>query len=204
MLAIDAARSSGFRDSLYYFRRNALALKLSASQQEKEALIQVGKLGAHLKTRSVTLVTARSAYKLHGAKMIIGECVDVMCVRLAVQSLNVGFPQMDAGSQTTITKIAYSLTSLPKVFSQATLSASFRIPLPLLRATFLPSLRQAKRSREQIKVYIVLEVRLRFSVALGGVRLVTDRIVLSGRVCCLGRVLQRRTGCGRLVGGFTR
>ncbi|KAF8128714.1 chromatin remodelling complex Rsc7/Swp82 subunit-domain-containing protein [Boletus edulis] len=71
MLAIDAARSSGFRDSLYYFRRNALALKLSASQQEKEALIQAGKLGAHLKTRSVTLVTARSAYKLHGAKMII-------------------------------------------------------------------------------------------------------------------------------------
>ncbi|KAG6380160.1 chromatin remodelling complex Rsc7/Swp82 subunit-domain-containing protein [Boletus reticuloceps] len=71
MLAIDAARSSGFRDSLYYFRRNSLALKLSASQQEKEALIQAGKLGAHLKTRSVTLVTARSAYKLHGAKMII-------------------------------------------------------------------------------------------------------------------------------------
>ncbi|KAH0831162.1 chromatin remodelling complex Rsc7/Swp82 subunit-domain-containing protein [Lanmaoa asiatica] len=75
MLAIDAARSSGFRDSLYYFRRNSLALKLSASQLEKEALIQAGKLGAHLKTRSVTLVTARSAYKLHGAKMIIGECV---------------------------------------------------------------------------------------------------------------------------------
>ncbi|KAF8556594.1 hypothetical protein OG21DRAFT_1408764 [Imleria badia] len=71
MLAIDAARSSGFRDSLYYFRRNSLALKLSASQKEKEALIQAGKLGAHLKTRSVTLVTARSAYKLHGAKMII-------------------------------------------------------------------------------------------------------------------------------------
>ena len=74
MLAIDAARSSGFRDSLYYFRKNALALKLSASQPEKELLIQAGKLGAHLKTRSVTLVTARSAYKLHGAKMIIGKC----------------------------------------------------------------------------------------------------------------------------------
>ena len=74
MLAIDAARSSGFRDSLYYFRKNALALKLSASQPEKELLIQAGKLGAHLKTRSVTLVTARSAYKLHGSKMIIGKC----------------------------------------------------------------------------------------------------------------------------------
>ncbi|KAG6333448.1 hypothetical protein ID866_5638 [Astraeus odoratus] len=74
MLAIDAARSSGFRDSLYYFRKNPLALKLGATQPEKEFLIQAGKLGAHLKTRSVTLVTARSAYKLHGAKMIIDGC----------------------------------------------------------------------------------------------------------------------------------
>lgn len=86
MLAIDAARSSGFRDSLYYFRRNPLALKLSASQKEKEALIQAGKLGAHLKTRSVTLVTARSAYKLHGAKMIIGKWVHALC-QFAAHSL---------------------------------------------------------------------------------------------------------------------
>ncbi|KAI9060085.1 hypothetical protein FKP32DRAFT_1578774 [Trametes sanguinea] len=71
MLAIDAARTSGFRDSLYYFRRNPLALKLNATQAEKEYLIEQGKLGSHLKTRSVTLVTARSAFKLHGAKMLI-------------------------------------------------------------------------------------------------------------------------------------
>ncbi|KAI0672302.1 chromatin remodelling complex Rsc7/Swp82 subunit-domain-containing protein [Trametes maxima] len=71
MLAIDAARTSGFRDSLYYFRRNPLALKLNATQWEKEHLIEQGKLGSHLKTRSVTLVTARSAFKLHGAKMLI-------------------------------------------------------------------------------------------------------------------------------------
>ena len=72
MLAIDAARTSGFRDSLYYFRRNPLALKLNATQPEKEHLIEVGKLGSHLRTRSVTLITALSAYKLHGSKMIIG------------------------------------------------------------------------------------------------------------------------------------
>lgn len=72
MLAIDAARTSGFRDSLYYFRRNPLALKQNATQWEKDHLIEVGKLGSHLKTRSVTLVTARSAYKLHGAKMLAG------------------------------------------------------------------------------------------------------------------------------------
>ena len=73
MLAIDAARTSGFRDSLYYFRRNPLAMKLNATQWEKDHLIEVGKLGSHLKTRSVTLITARSAYKLHGAKMLIGK-----------------------------------------------------------------------------------------------------------------------------------
>ncbi|KAI5117462.1 hypothetical protein M0805_004066 [Coniferiporia weirii] len=71
MLAIDAARSSGFRDSLYYFRRNLLAFKLNATQPEKDYLIEQGKLGGHLRTRSVTLVTARSAFKLHGAKMLV-------------------------------------------------------------------------------------------------------------------------------------
>ena len=72
MLAIDAARTSGFRDSLYYFRRNPLAHKLNATQPEKEYLIEIGKLGSHLRTRSVTLITARSAFKLHGAKTLIG------------------------------------------------------------------------------------------------------------------------------------
>ncbi|KAJ7704405.1 chromatin remodelling complex Rsc7/Swp82 subunit-domain-containing protein [Mycena rosella] len=71
MLAIDAARTSGFRDSLYYFRRNPLAFKQNATQPEKEYLISQGKLGSHLRTRSVTLITARSAFKLHGSKMII-------------------------------------------------------------------------------------------------------------------------------------
>ncbi|KAF8480046.1 chromatin remodelling complex Rsc7/Swp82 subunit-domain-containing protein [Russula ochroleuca] len=71
MLAIDAARTSGFRDSLYYFRRNPLAHKLNATQPEKEFLIEIGKLGSHLRTRSVTLITARSAFKLHGSKTLI-------------------------------------------------------------------------------------------------------------------------------------
>ena len=73
MLAIDAARTSGFRDSLYYFRRNLLAFKLNVTQPEKDHLIAEGKLGSHLRTRSVTLITARSAFKLHGSKMIIGN-----------------------------------------------------------------------------------------------------------------------------------
>lgn len=82
MLAIDAARSSGFRDSLYYFRRNILAFKLNATQAEKEYLISEGKLGSHLRTRSVTLVTARSAFKLHGSKMIIGKHSPINLLRV--------------------------------------------------------------------------------------------------------------------------
>ncbi|CCO30572.1 Chromatin structure-remodeling complex subunit RSC7 AltName: Full=Nuclear protein localization protein 6 [Rhizoctonia solani AG-1 IB] len=70
MLSIDAARTSGFRDSLYYFRRNPQLLKLPLSQAEKDMLIDIGRLPNSLKSRSVTLITARSAYKVHGAKMI--------------------------------------------------------------------------------------------------------------------------------------
>jgi chromatin structure-remodeling complex protein RSC7 len=79
MLAIDAARTSGFRDSLYYFRRNPLAHKLNATQVEKEFLIEIGKLGSHLRTRSVTLITARSAFKLHGSKTLLGAYI---CIHL--------------------------------------------------------------------------------------------------------------------------
>jgi chromatin structure-remodeling complex protein RSC7 len=87
MLAIDAARTSGFRDSLYYFRRNPLAHKLNATQIEKEFLIEIGKLGSHLRTRSVTLITARSAFKLHGSKTLIGAYICVQ-VTLFHSSLN--------------------------------------------------------------------------------------------------------------------
>lgn len=87
MLAIDAARTSGFRDSLYYFRRNPLAFKLNATQPEKDYLISIGKLGSHLRTRSVTLVTARSAFKLHGAKTILGTSPGLIFVRLVLLAL---------------------------------------------------------------------------------------------------------------------
>ncbi|KIM27788.1 hypothetical protein M408DRAFT_329742 [Serendipita vermifera MAFF 305830] len=70
MLAIECARSSGYRDSLYYFRRNPLMYKLQLSAPEKEYLIQNGKLHTNLRHRSVTMVTARSAFKQHGAKVI--------------------------------------------------------------------------------------------------------------------------------------
>lgn len=47
--------------------------KLVCTQIEKDELIAAGTIPSHMRTRSVTLVTARSAYKLHGAKMLRGS-----------------------------------------------------------------------------------------------------------------------------------
>ncbi|KAM0748738.1 hypothetical protein T439DRAFT_382510 [Meredithblackwellia eburnea MCA 4105] len=70
MLSIDAARASGFRDSLYFFRKNPLIHKLSCSQHEKDRLIDMGKLSANLKSRSVTMVSARNCFKIMGAVFV--------------------------------------------------------------------------------------------------------------------------------------
>lgn len=70
MLSIDAARAAGFRDSLYFFRRNILIHKLSCSQVEKDRLIELGSLATALKSRSVTIVSARNVFKVLGATII--------------------------------------------------------------------------------------------------------------------------------------
>lgn len=73
MLSIDAARASGFRDSLYFFRRNPLIHKLGCNQQEKDRLIELGKLSANLKSRAVTMVSARNCFKIMGASFVESE-----------------------------------------------------------------------------------------------------------------------------------
>ncbi|GAA5965525.1 hypothetical protein JCM3765_007366 [Sporobolomyces pararoseus] len=70
MLSIDAARCAGFRDSLYFFRRNPLIHKLSCSQAEKDRLIELGKLSGNLKSRAVTMVSARNVFKVMGATFV--------------------------------------------------------------------------------------------------------------------------------------
>lgn len=70
VLSIDAARTCGYRDSLYFFRRNKELVKLTLSGVEKEHLIDIGRLSTTLKTRSVTMIAARNCYKLQGAKML--------------------------------------------------------------------------------------------------------------------------------------
>ncbi|GAA5936758.1 chromatin structure-remodeling complex subunit RSC7 [Sporobolomyces koalae] len=70
MLSIDAARCAGFRDSLYFFRRNPRIHKLSCSQAEKDRLIELGKLSGNLKSRAVTMVSARNVFKVMGATFV--------------------------------------------------------------------------------------------------------------------------------------
>ncbi|PWZ01110.1 hypothetical protein BCV70DRAFT_199478 [Testicularia cyperi] len=72
MLAIDAARAAGYRDSLYFFRKNPMILKIELLQAEKDKLIEDGRLSGQLKNRNVTMVPARNVYKLHGARFLGG------------------------------------------------------------------------------------------------------------------------------------
>jgi chromatin structure-remodeling complex protein RSC7 len=70
MLSIDAARAAGFRDSLYFFRRNPLLHKLNCGPVEKDQLIAEGKLHANLKSRQVTMITAHNTFKIMGARFL--------------------------------------------------------------------------------------------------------------------------------------
>ena len=70
MLSIDAARACGYRDSLYLFRKHPLIHKITCSQQEKDRLIDLGRLNIHLRSRSVTMISARNAFKVLGAVFV--------------------------------------------------------------------------------------------------------------------------------------
>lgn len=82
MLSIDAARAAGFRDSLYFFRRNPLIHKLSCSQAEKDRLIGLGKLSGNLKSRAVTMVSAKNCFKVMGATFVASESYFSCLVKL--------------------------------------------------------------------------------------------------------------------------
>lgn len=70
ILSIDAARAAGFRDSLYFFRRNPMIHKLTCNQEEKDRLIELGRLSGNLKSRAVTMVAARNVFKVMGATFL--------------------------------------------------------------------------------------------------------------------------------------
>lgn len=76
-LTIDAARACGYTDSLAFLRRCPQIVKLSCSPEEREMLIEVGRITGNLKHRMVTMVAMRNVYKLMGARLVKdGKWVD--------------------------------------------------------------------------------------------------------------------------------
>lgn len=86
MLSIEAARATGYRDSLYYFRRNPLLVKITLTQSEKEILIAEKILSQNLRSRIVTMVTARTAFMMGGSKLIKGRTLGI-CLQPWTRSL---------------------------------------------------------------------------------------------------------------------
>src|SRR6202044_845865 len=85
MLAIDGARTSGLRDPLYYaLPTKSIGIQVNALQPEKEYLIEAGKLGAHMKTRRVTLIATCSEFKLHGSKMVVGVHINTSSICMVI------------------------------------------------------------------------------------------------------------------------
>ncbi|EJT50068.1 protein-nucleus import-related protein [Trichosporon asahii var. asahii CBS 8904] len=76
-LTIDAARACGYTDSLAFLRRCPQIVKLSCNPEEREMLIEVGRITGNLKHRMVTMVAMRNVYKLMGARLVKdGKWVD--------------------------------------------------------------------------------------------------------------------------------
>ncbi|WVR07114.1 hypothetical protein IAU60_004154 [Kwoniella sp. DSM 27419] len=71
-MTIDAARACGYTDSLAFLRRCPQILKLSCTAEERQQLIDIGRIAGNLKHRQVTMVAVRNVYKLMGARVVKG------------------------------------------------------------------------------------------------------------------------------------
>lgn len=69
-LTIDVARACGYTDSLAFLRRCPTLLKLACNQEERQMLIDIGRVTGNLKHRMVTMVTMRNVYKVMGARVV--------------------------------------------------------------------------------------------------------------------------------------
>ena len=69
-LTIDAARTCGYGDSLAFLRRCPTILKLGCTADERQMLIDIGRVTGNLKHRMVTMVAMRNVYKLMGARIV--------------------------------------------------------------------------------------------------------------------------------------
>ncbi len=76
-LTIDAARACGYADSLAFLRRCPQALKLACNAEERQMLIDIGRVTGNLKHRMVTMVAMRNIYKIMGARIVKSGCASI-------------------------------------------------------------------------------------------------------------------------------
>ncbi|WWC70061.1 uncharacterized protein I206_104006 [Kwoniella pini CBS 10737] len=69
-MTIDAARACGYSDSLAFLRRCPQILKLSCTAEERQLLIDIGRIAGNLRHRQVTMVSVRNVFKLMGARVV--------------------------------------------------------------------------------------------------------------------------------------
>ncbi|KAF9972463.1 hypothetical protein BGZ73_004425 [Actinomortierella ambigua] len=72
MLSMDPARVLGFRDSYLFFLRNPQLKRVNTTIEERQWMIDNGMLMANFKSKLIAVVTARSIFKLFGARIIKG------------------------------------------------------------------------------------------------------------------------------------
>jgi len=70
MFAMDPARILGYRDSYLLFMKNPDLVRVRISDEAKNELVQQKRLLPWFRNRDVAIVTARSIYKMFGAKVI--------------------------------------------------------------------------------------------------------------------------------------
>lgn len=73
VLSIDAARMAGHADSSSFVRKAGFLVRVKMTDKEREKQIDLGKVAASMRYRSVTMITARSCFKYMGAKAVKGE-----------------------------------------------------------------------------------------------------------------------------------
>ena len=71
MLATECARVLAYRDSYLLFNKNRSLLKIIASQDEKDNLIQQDILPYAYRSRQIAIVTARSMFRQFGSRVIV-------------------------------------------------------------------------------------------------------------------------------------
>ena len=72
MLATECTRVLGYRDPYLLFNKNRSLLKILATQQEKEYLIQQQIIPFSYQSRQIAVVSARSIFRQFGARVVKG------------------------------------------------------------------------------------------------------------------------------------